>query len=106
MLRLQPAHMPGNEGDLPRRHFEPRYDLARAGVPQFFDVFMRNTAEVEAISDIVHVAQEPAKAVGKRAVEIEDDEGVGHWARKGIARPEMTAKFTNREAVAKMRLHA
>jgi hypothetical protein len=75
-------------------------------MPQFFDVFIRNTAEVEAISDIVHVAQEPAKAVGKRAVEIEDNQGLGHWARGKIARPERTAKFTNREAVAKMRLHA
>ncbi len=35
-------------------------------------------AKAEAVGDVVHVAQEPRKTVGQRAVEVEDGEGVGH----------------------------
>jgi len=45
---------------------------------QRLDVPVRDAAEAEPVGDVVHVAQEPGKAVGERAVEIEDDEGVGH----------------------------
>ena len=48
---------------------------------QGLDVAIRDAAKAEAVGDIVHVAQEPRKAVGQRAVEVEDDEGVGHRFR-------------------------
>ena len=41
---------------------------------QALDLAFGDFAEAEAIGDIVHVAQEPRKAVDQRAVEIEDDE--------------------------------
>jgi hypothetical protein len=47
-------------------------------MPQPLDILIRDAAEAEAIGDVVDGAQEPRKAVGQRAVEIEDGEGVGH----------------------------
>ncbi|MGY4488225.1 hypothetical protein ACVWWR_007416 [Bradyrhizobium sp. LM3.2] len=46
-------------------------------MPQSLDILIRDTAKFEAIGDIVNDAQEPRKAVGQRAVEIEYGEGVG-----------------------------
>ena len=47
-------------------------------MPQPFDVRIRHPPEAEAVGDIVDGAPKPRKAVGQRAVEIEDGEGVGH----------------------------
>ena len=46
-------------------------------MPQALDVFIGNAAKSKAVGDPIHMAPEPRKAVGKRAVEIEDDEGIG-----------------------------
>jgi hypothetical protein len=45
---------------------------------QCFDVVLGDAAEFEPVGDIVHMAPIPRKAVVKRAVEIEDNEGIGH----------------------------
>ena len=67
-------------------------------MPQRLDILRRDPAEAETIGDLVHIALKPRKAVGERAVEIEDDEGVG---QVGIASlcgesdfAELTAKMT------------
>jgi len=47
-------------------------------MPQPLDVLIRDAAKAESVGDIIDRPQEPRKAVGQRAVEIEDGEGVGH----------------------------
>ncbi len=79
-LRLQPPRMPRDRRQLPQRHFEPAEDLPRRSMPQPLDILVSYAAKAEAIGDIVDGAQEPRKAVGQGAVEIEDGEGVGQRA--------------------------
>ena len=82
MRSLHPPHMPRDARQLPYGDFETSQDFARAGMTQGFDVaVLRNAAEAEAVGDAVHVAQEPRKTVGQRAVEVEDGEEVGHRFR-------------------------
>ena len=47
-------------------------------MPQLLDILIPDAPKAEAIGDVVDGAQEPGKAVGERAVEVEDGEGVGH----------------------------
>jgi hypothetical protein len=70
--------MPCDRRQLPQGHFEPAQDLARRSMPQPLDILIGDAAKAEAIGDVVDGAQKPRKAVGQRAVEIEDGEGVGH----------------------------
>src|SRR5262249_17070794 len=77
-LRLQPPRMPRNPRQLPQGHLEKIQDLAGRGMPQPLDILMHHAAKAEAIGDIVDGTNEPRKAVDEGAVEIEDDEGVGH----------------------------
>ena len=54
---------------------------------QLLDVVVLDAAKAEAVGDVVHVAQEPGKAIGQRAVEVEDGEGVGHaWRNHTVER--------------------
>ena len=46
--------------------------------PQRVDLVRLRPLEAEAVGDLVDDAAEPGKRVGKRAVEVEDDELVAH----------------------------
>ena len=82
--------MPGSfqNGDL-----KPPEDLARTGVAQRFDVVVRDTAEAEPVSDTIHVTQKPRKAVGERAVEVENDKRVGHRIRRSYSAASLVPRF-------------
>jgi hypothetical protein len=82
MLGLQPPHVPRDARQLPQRDVQSLEDFAGAGMAQRLNVLISNAAKAKAIGNIVHVAQEPGNAVGQRAVEVEDDEGIGHRGRK------------------------
>jgi hypothetical protein len=68
--------VPDDHGEFLERHLEARKDFARAGLPQRLNILVRDAAETEPVGDIVHVAQESRKAVGERAVWVEDDEEI------------------------------
>jgi hypothetical protein len=73
MLGLQPSHVPRDTRQLPERDFKAPKDFARSETAQNLDVLFRDPAEAEFVSDAIYVAQEPRKAVGERAVEIENN---------------------------------
>ena len=77
MLALQPPHVPRDRRQLPGRDLQPRQDFAGARMAQAFDVLVGHAAEAKAVGDAIHMALEPGKAVGERAVEIEDNKGIG-----------------------------
>jgi len=62
----------------PERDFEAPKDFARTEPAQHLDVLFRDAAEAEFVGDAIYVAEEPRKAIGERAVEIENDKRVGH----------------------------
>ncbi len=70
--------MPRDSRQFPEGNPKPPEDLARSETAQRFDVLIRDAAEAESVGDAIHVAEEPRKAVGERAVEIENDKRVGH----------------------------
>src|SRR3954463_16530862 len=72
---------------LPQGHIEAVEDLPRRGMPQPLDVLIGDATKAEAVGDVVDGAQKPRKAVGQRAVEIEDGEGVGQWGNGANIRP-------------------
>jgi hypothetical protein len=78
MLGLQPPHMPRDSRQFPEGNLKPPEDLARSETAQRFDVLIRDAAEAELVGDAIHVAEEPRKAVGERAVEVENDKRVAH----------------------------
>ena len=81
LFGLQPPQVPADDGQPPQRDFEPRENLAAAGMAWRLDVAICHPAKAEAVGDIVDGTQEPREAVDQRAVEIEDDEGVGRGER-------------------------
>jgi len=70
-----------NARQLPQPDFKTPKDFAGSETAQNLDVLFRDPAEAEFVGDAVHVAQEPWKAVGKRAVEVENDKRVGHYLK-------------------------
>jgi hypothetical protein len=67
-----------NRRQLPERNVEALEDFARTGAAQRLDVARLDRLETELVRDAVHHAEKPREAVGERAVEVENDEGVAH----------------------------
>src|SRR5258705_12057772 len=78
MFGLQPSHVPRDARQFPQRDFKTPKDFARTEAAQLLDVLFRDPAEAEFVGDAIYVAQEPRKAIGERAVEVENDKRVGH----------------------------
>src|SRR5712691_5328217 len=78
MFGLQPSHMSRDARQFPVRDFKTPKDFARSETAQHLDVLFRDAAEAEFVGDAIYVAEEPRKAIGERAVEIENDKRVGH----------------------------
>jgi hypothetical protein len=78
MLGLQPSHVPRDARQFPERDFKMPEDFARTETAQHLDVLFRDAAEAEFVGDAIYVSEEPRKAIGERAVEIENDKWVGH----------------------------
>src|SRR5690349_9504327 len=77
LARLHLPHVPRDQRQLPGWYVEVPHDLSHAEPAQRLDLVLGDPAEAEPVRHAIHVAQEPGEAVDQRAVEIEDDEGVG-----------------------------
>src|SRR5262249_45348828 len=75
-LRLELAHVARNPWETPARDVQGREDFAGAAAAHRFDIV--DAPEAMLVGHGRHHAQKPGKAVGQRAVEIEDDELIGH----------------------------
>ena len=91
VLGNQPPGVPGDEGHLPGRHAHVGDHLAARPSPQHGDFVIGDLPEAELARDLVGHADEPVGAVGKGAVEVEDDEPIGQsvpsGGRKSLALP-------------------
>src|SRR5262249_4574018 len=63
MLRLQGAHVPGDQRQLPARHVEPLEDTLRVETAQGIHFLRRDPPEAELVRHRVHHGHEPRKAV-------------------------------------------
>jgi hypothetical protein len=86
MFGLQPSHVSRDARQFPERDFKMPKDFARTETAQHLDVLLRDTAEAEFVGDAIYVTEEPRKAIGERAVEIENDKRVGHDLKRARER--------------------
>ena len=74
MFGLQPSHVPRDARQFPERDFKTPKDFARTETAQNLRRPASATRrKLNLLGDAIYVAEEPRKAIGERAVEIEND---------------------------------
>jgi hypothetical protein len=74
LLGHQPAKASRDEGYLPQGHVVQSQQRGNIVPPKDGDLVLVDAVEPELVGQTVGNADEPAEAVGERAVEVEDDQ--------------------------------